>query len=100
MIRSNGAHRQKAMHSTAHLLTAFANGVLMLAYHVHADVISETGEAPFIERVQEGPFGFSNLDWILLVAFTLVGFEVLQFAVSNGGSKWCLWQITTITMIA
>lgn len=68
---------------------AIAYGVLMLAYHVQADAgySAESNEAPFFQRVQDGPFGFSNVDRILFGAFILMAFELLQIAVSGSGSK-------------
>ena len=73
--------------------TAVAYGVLMLAYHVQADAeylaknAGESNEAPFFQRVQDGPFGFSTLDKVLFGAFVLMAFELLQFAVHGSGSE-------------
>ena len=62
--------------------TAVGYGVLLLAYHVKADAeyLESSEEAPFLQRVQKGPFGFSNLDLLLFGAFVLMAFELLQFA--------------------
>jgi hypothetical protein len=72
--------------------TAVVYGVLLLAYHVKADenymaTFAEDGEAPFHQRVQDGPFGFSNVDLILFGAFVLMAFELLQFLVQGSGSE-------------
>lgn len=65
-------------------LMAVFNGVLLLAYHVNA---GPEEEPPFIERVQQRPFGMSNVDLMLFGAFILLAFEVLNFLVQGSG-RW------------
>ena len=83
--------RPRSLSNTV-LATAVGYGVLLLAYDVKADAeylqsSAESNEAPFFQRVQKGPFGFSNLDRILFGAFVLMAFELLQFAVQGSGSE-------------
>ena len=77
--------------STPFIATAITYSVLMLAFHVKADPeYTDSGnyaEAPFVKRVQEGPFGLSNMDLILFGSFIMLAFELLQVLVAGSGSE-------------
>lgn len=84
---SEGIHRPQRQLSMPVGLMAVFNGVLLLAYHVNA---GPEEEPPFIERVQQRPFGMSNVDLMLFGAFILLAFEVLNFLVQGSGSESCI----------
>lgn len=71
---------------SAFIATAITYGILLLAFHVMADATDvETETPPFVQRVQEGPFGLSHVDLILFGSFILLAFELLQFLVAGSG---------------